>query len=99
VKLREYGDQENRSWFQQILEWSRNKLSFEDNLDCVIITASIATSETIVGHTLGRVPKGVIPILQWPNNTSVLTWGSKPPDDTKLYLKQSVDGKITLLVF
>ena len=101
MRLLEFGTEQSRSWFQQLLDWSRNKVSFEENLDCVIIDVNIATSETIVDHPLGRVPKGIIPLLRWPNNTSELSWSDpeKPPTDTRLFLKQRVAGKVTLLIF
>jgi hypothetical protein len=98
MKLFDFGDGQNRSWFQQILEWSRKKISFEDNLDCVILTVKIATSETIVDHPLGRVPKGIIPILQYPNNISELSW-TKAPTNSRLFLSQRIEGTITLLIF
>ena len=98
MKLFDFGENQNRSWFQQILEWSRKKISVEDNLDCVILTVQIATTETIVDHTLGRVPKGIIPVLQWPNNISELSW-TKEPTSTRLFLKQRVAGTMTLLMY
>lgn len=98
MKLLDYGDQQSRSWFQQILEWSRGKVSFEENLDCVIINVNIATSETVVDHPLGRVPKGIIPVLRWPNNISELSW-TREPTDTRLFLSQRVSGPMTLLIF
>jgi hypothetical protein len=98
VRLFDFGEQQPRAWFQQILDWSRNKVSVEENLDCVIISVNIATSETIVDHPLGRVPKGIIPVLRWPNNISELSW-TREPTDTRLFLSQRVAGQMTLLIF
>jgi hypothetical protein len=98
LKLFDYGDDQNRSWFQQILEWSRKKISIEDNLDCIILSVNVATTETVVDHTLGRVPRGIIPILQYPNNITEMSW-TQEPTNQKLFIKQRVAGKITLLIF
>lgn len=98
MKLFDFGDDKSRAWFQQILEWSRKKVTFDDNIDCVTLSAYIATSETIVDHPLGRVPKGIIPVLQYPNNISELSW-TREPTNSRLYLKQRVAGKITLLIY
>jgi hypothetical protein len=98
MKLYDYGDNQNRSWFQQILEWSRKKITFEDNIDCVIISVEIATSETIVDHPLGRVPRGIIPVLQYPNNISELSW-TRAPTNSRLFLTQRVAGPVSLLIF
>lgn len=98
MRLQDYGEQQPRSWFQQLLDWSRNRVSFEENLDCVIIDVNIATSETIVDHPLGRVPKGIIPVLRYPNNISEISW-TREPTDTRLFLSQRVAGRMTLLIF
>lgn len=98
MKLIDYGEKESRSWFQQVLEWSRKKITFEDNLDCVTLSAYVGTSETIVDHALGRTPKGIIPVLAYPNNISELSW-TREPSAQRLYIKQRVAGNMTLLIF
>jgi hypothetical protein len=98
MKLLDLGDQATRPWFTQILEWSRKKITFDDNIDCVFLTVNISTSETVIEHTLGRVPKGIIPIAQYPNNISELSW-SREPTNQKLHLKQRVSGTMTLMIF
>jgi hypothetical protein len=98
VNLQDFGESQSRSWFQQILEWSRKKISFEDNIDCIIIEANIATSETIVDHPLGRVPKGIIPVLRWPCNISELSW-TREPTNSRLFIKARVAGRMALLIY
>ena len=98
MRLFDLGDKEPRAWYQQLLEWSRKKITFDNNIDCVFLAVNISTSETVIDHPLGRVPKGIIPVLQYPNNISELSW-TKEPSNTRLYLKQRVSGKMTLLIF
>lgn len=98
MKLRDFGEDQNRSWFQQILEWSRKKISVEDNIDCVILSVSIGTSETIVDHPLGRIPKGIINVLSYPNNTSEMTW-TRAPEQSRLFIQARTAGTYTLLLF
>lgn len=98
MKLVDYGSEASRSWFQQVLEWSKKKITFDDNIDCVFISAYVGTTETIVDHALGRTPKGIIPVLAYPNNTSELSW-TQAPTPSRLYIKQRVAGNTTLMIF
>jgi hypothetical protein len=98
MKLTDFGSDQSRSWFQQILEWSRKKISIEDNLDCVIISVNVGTTETIVDHPLGRVPRGIVPILQWPNSIYEIGW-TREPTNARLFIKSRVAARLTLLLF
>lgn len=98
MKLFDIGDDQPRAWFQQLLEWSRKKITFDDNIDCVFLTVNISTSETVIEHSLGRVPKGIIPVAQYPNNITELSW-TREPTNRNLYLKQRISGAMTLLIF
>lgn len=98
MKLKDYGETPDRSFFQSILEWSRKKVGIDDNLDCVTIETYLGTSETIVDHPLGRVPKGIISILSFPNNTTELTW-DKAPTNSRLFIHARTAGKYSLLIY
>jgi len=96
MKLRDYGIDQTREWFQQILQWSIGKVSLE-NLDIKIITANIGTSETIVGHSLGRIPTIVIPVMKYPFGVVNISFTKSPTIDT-LFLSASSAGERALLL-
>jgi len=97
MKLMDYGTEAQRDWFQQILRWSRKKITFEDNLDCVFIDTSLLTTETAIEHPLGRTPRFVMEVAKFPNGTAGITWG-KAPTNTQLFLKRSSAGNCTLMI-
>jgi hypothetical protein len=93
MKLRDFGIEQTRDWFEQILQWSRKKITFEDNVDGVEVLAYIGTSDTSVPHALGRAPKSVIPIAKYPYGTAAIEFSqSKAPTNQVLYLKRAVAG-------
>lgn len=98
MKLRDFGENAAREWFQQILEWSRKKITFDDNLDAVFITVNIGTAETEVGHPLSRAPRGIIPVARYPNGTAAITL-TREPTNEKIYISRSTAGMQTLLIF
>lgn len=98
MKLRDFGENAPRSWFRQILEWSQRGVSIQDNLDAQIIEADIGTSETRVGHNLGRIPKGVIPIMVFPHGITGLQFTKAPTADS-LFLSRSSAGRQALIIF
>jgi hypothetical protein len=96
MRLPEFsGDMPEKSWFQAILDWSRKKLTFDDNLDGVFVTAYLGTSETEVGHPLGRTPRYVLEVAAYPNGTAGISF-TKSPNQSQLFLKRSVAGNCTL---
>lgn len=100
MKLRDFGADAAREWFQQIMEWSRKKITFDDNIDCVFVTANVGLTETAVGHGLGRVPKYILPIGSFQTGATqvrdiVLT---KAPTDKEIYVSAGGAGKQTLLL-
>jgi hypothetical protein len=97
MRLRDFGLEAPREWFQQILEWSRKKITFEDNIDCLFIKANIDLNETIVGHQLGRVPRYILEISSWPNSAVGITL-TKPPTSEKIFLRRASAGETTLLL-
>lgn len=97
MKLRDLGENAARDWFLQILEWSRKKFTFDDNLDCIFITKTIGTTETEIPHALGRVPKYVLEVAQFPNGTAGINFTRASTND-RIYLKRSVAGTCTLLL-
>lgn len=98
MKLTDFGDKPDNTWFRNILEWSRKKISLDDNLDCVTMSVEIATTETKIGHSLGRVPKGVIPLLQFPGATIEMTMTNAPTNNL-LFISARVKGTYGLLIF
>lgn len=97
MKLRDFGLDASREWFQQILEWSRKRITLEDNVDCQIITANINTSETVIGHSLGRTPRLVIPVASYPYGTAHISF-TKEPTAEKLFLTRSTAGLQALIL-
>lgn len=97
MKLFDFGDDKPRSWYQQLLEWSRKKITFDDNIDCVFVTASIGTAETQVGHSLGRVPKYIIEVASFPYGTAGIAW-TKAPEKDKIFITRSTAGTCVLLL-
>lgn len=100
MKLRDFGTDAAREWFQQILEWSRKKVTFEDNVDCVFVSATIGTSETAIGHSLGRAPKYIIPVGSWNTGATIVReiTLTKAPTVDQIYVSSASAGKQTLLL-
>jgi hypothetical protein len=97
MKLRDVGAAAAKEWFEQILQWSRKKITIDDNLDVAIVTAYIGTAETELGHSLGRVPRYVIPVASYPNGTDKITF-TKAPTEDKLFLSRGTAGQQTLIL-
>lgn len=98
MKLRDFGADAARDWWNQLLEWSRKRITFDENMDCVSVTSYIATTETEVGHSLGRIPKYVLEVASFPNGTKGIEF-TKEPTNQKLFLKRGTAGNCTLLLF
>lgn len=100
MKLRDFGVNAAREWYQQILDWSRKSITFEDNLDCVFVTADIETSETAVGHSLGRMPKYIIPVGSWVTGATMVReiTLTKAPTADQVFVSSASAGKQTLLL-
>lgn len=97
MKLREFGETAQREWFRQILEWSRNKITIQDNLDVAIITVDIGTNETEVGHPLKRTPRYIIPVASYPHGIQAIQMSREPTSD-KIWLTRAVAGKQVLIL-
>jgi hypothetical protein len=99
--LRDFGVDAAREWFQQVLEWSRKKVTVQDNIDCVFVTATISTSETAIGHGLGRVPQYVIPVASWAQGATMVRdiTMTKAPTKDQIYVSSSASGKQMLMLF
>lgn len=95
--LRDVGAAAAKEWFEQILQWSRKKITLDDNLDCVFVTAYIATTETEIGHPLGRTPRYIIEVAAYPNGTAGISFSRESKID-KVYLKRATAGTCTLLM-
>jgi len=98
MKLRDLGREAAREWFEQILEWSRKRLTFEDNLDCAFVTFEVQTTETEVPHSLGRIPKYIMEVAAYPNGTAGISFTTKPPENDKIYIQRATAGTCTLLL-
>ena len=97
MKLRDIGREAAREWFEQILEWSRKRITFEDNLDCAFITFEVQTTETEVPHSLGRAPKYIMEVAAYPYGTAGISF-TRPSENDKIYIKRATAGKCTLLL-
>ncbi len=99
--LQDFGKLQNTttdSWFAQLLGWSRNKVNIEDNLDLKIMKAYVKTTETELQHTLGRAPRGIIPVAIYPLGSSNISW-SRAPTDERIYITQAVAGECYFILF
>lgn len=97
MKLRDFGDDASRSWFQQILEWSRKKITLEDNVDGIFLNTYLGTAETVIDHALGRIPKYIIEVAAYPNGTKGIDF-TQAPTNEKLFLKRDAAGTCTLFI-
>lgn len=97
MKLRDLGDAPMRTWFNMILEWSRKKITFDDNMDGIFVRSYIATTETKVSHTLGRMPRYVFEVAEYPSGTAGIEFTQHNTRDT-LYLRRNVAGNCTLFI-
>lgn len=97
MKLRDYGIDQDREWFQQLLQWSQKKINVDDNWDCVKITPYINTSETRVGHTLGRIPQIIIPVMIYPYGMANLNFTREATIDT-IFMTRATAGYQALII-
>lgn len=102
MKLYDFGDTQPRAWFNQILEWSRKRISFSDNIEHVLLAGvQVDTTETVIDHPLGRSPRFVIEVAM----TMEETYGiagitpTRPFTAEKIYLSRATAGKCALLLF
>lgn len=91
------GDTPPKSWFQRLLEMTRNKISFEENLDGIFLTVNVGTSETEIGHSLGRAPKYILEVASYPNGIAGIQWTRAPAVD-KVWLTRTSAGQCTLFM-
>jgi len=87
-----------KDFYRQILSWSRKSITLEDNVDCQIIDVNLLTTETKVGHNLGRIPKYILPIMSYPNGIRGDLEFTKSSTEKEIYIKCSVAGAYTLVV-
>lgn len=103
MKLRDLGENALREWFNQILEWSRKKITIDDNLDCVFVTGYVGTTQTEVGHSLGRVPKYILEVAAFPYGTAGIKFSDgtnavKEPTIDKIFIARATAGQCTLML-
>lgn len=91
------GDRPERGWFLQLLTGLK-KLTFDENIDCVKIRVNIGTTETQVGHPLGRTPRYIIEVAAYPDGTAGIQFTRAPTND-KIWLTRTTAGNCTLLLF
>ncbi len=91
------GDSPDKNWFLKLLDFTRNKISFLDNLDGRFVDTNIGTAETEIGHTLGRIPQYIFEVASFPNGTAGISF-TKPSTATAIYMKRAVAGKCTLFI-
>lgn len=98
MKIQDFtGKTPDARWFQLLVEWTRKKISFDDNIDCQILGVSLKTTETVVGHSLGRTPRYIIEMAAYPNGTAGIEF-TQPPSNSQLFLKRTVAGNSTLML-
>lgn len=98
MRLFDFGGSDTRSFIRQILEWSQKRISFDDNIDVLQMSSFINTSETVIEHKLGRIPKALVPILTYPNKIVSVEF-TKSPDATRLYLKAATACEMSFFIY
>jgi hypothetical protein len=98
LRLFDFGGSDTRSFIRQILEWSQKRVSFEDNIDILQMSSFINTSETVVEHKLGRIPKALVPILTYPNKIVSVEF-TKAPDAARIYIKAASACEISFFIY
>lgn len=97
MKLDSFGDFPDKNWFQKLLELTRRRISFDDNIDGIFVTANIGTAETQIGHNLGRIPKYIFEVASYPTGTAGINF-TKPSTTDKVYLTRTTAGNCTLFI-
>ena len=105
MKLFDFGERDTRSFFRQLIEWSQKRITLDDNVSCLSVTSNVATTETVIGHKLGRVPRYIVPAFSsetFDGGTLVNLNGlemTQRPTDKAIYFKKTVQGNVTFLLF
>lgn len=97
MKMPDLTGMPDASWFQRLLEFTRKKITFDDNIDCQILTVNIGVAQTEIGHSLGRTPRYIIPVASYPNGTAGIQF-TKESDNKRVFLKRDVAGVQTLIL-
>lgn len=97
MRLRDFGAEAAREWFQQVLEWSRKKITFDDNMDGVFLKTYLGTTETVVSHPLGRTPRYIFEVASYPTGTAGINFTREPTLST-LYLRRDSAGECVLFL-
>lgn len=97
MRLEDFGDTPNRSWFQRLLELTRKRISFEDNIEGQFITAYLQTTETVISHNLGKAPKYIFEVASFPYGTAGIGV-TKAPTNNQLFLTRVTAGTCVLYI-
>lgn len=97
MKLDSFGDMPDKNWFQKLLELTRRRISFDDNIDGIFLTKNIGVAETRIGHNLGRIPKYIFEVAAYPNGTAGIQF-TKPSTVSEIFLTRTAAGKCTLFI-
>ena len=97
MRLRDFGQEAAREWFQQVLEWSRKKITFDDNMDGVFLRTYLNTTETVVSHPLGRAPRYIFEVASYPTGTAGINFTREPTNGT-LFIRRDVAGECVLFL-
>jgi hypothetical protein len=98
MRLFDFGGNDTRTFFRQIVEWSQKKIGFDDNLDILTMSSFVDTSETVIEHNLGRIPKALVPILTYPNKITTLEF-TKAPEASKIYIKAGSACNVSFFLY
>ena len=109
MKLKDFGilaglDDKTRNakldqYLQELYAFSRGRVSFMDNLEGQFIQATIQTTSTRIGHSLGKVPTSVMPLMVFPYGTSTFTFGNPAPTLDAIYIAAGVAGTYNFYIF
>jgi hypothetical protein len=103
MKMRDFGklgQAKLDQWLQQIFQFSENKVSFFDNMDCIFQNVYIGSGGSQIEHNLGRVPQGVIEVATQQTGTAGIspTLG-KAWTNQHIYLTRTTSGNCQVMIF
>ncbi len=84
---------------QDVVNVVNGNVEFGTNIKSTIVSVTFSASDTdtIVGHSLGKVPTGYIPVgLSW---SMIVYTGSLSATNKQITLKSSATGTASILLF
>lgn len=84
---------------QEVVSAINGRISFTENMDenVIQVTFASANTDTVLNHTLKRIPVGYLPVNQ--SVAMQIYTGAGTATTTNFYLRSTVAGTATVLLF